>query len=146
MANCILCTKSLSFFTRPTFGQGRLADGTEICYKCFSKNGSSKRGFKYLTSQQLIESVNNPFGTTFQVSMQINNTIMEGFATSFGNQISDEETELTDDTVLSSPPGEPAIHKTIDVADHLLKLADLRDKGILTDQEFRAQKYKLLND
>ena len=31
------------------------------------------------------------------------------------------------------------------VAEELLKLADLKDKGILTDEEFNAQKSKLLN-
>jgi len=31
-----------------------------------------------------------------------------------------------------------------DVADQLTKLADLRDRGVLTDDEFAAQKAKLL--
>ena len=31
-----------------------------------------------------------------------------------------------------------------DVADELTKLADLRDRGVLTDAEFAAQKAKLL--
>jgi hypothetical protein len=32
----------------------------------------------------------------------------------------------------------------VDVADQLKKLADLRDQGILSDEEFAAQKAKLL--
>ena len=142
MANCILCTKSLSFFNKPTFGQGKLADGTQICFKCFSKNGSSQRGFKYLTSQQLIESINNPFGATFRVSMQINNSMAEGFSTSFEQAT---PTNVTENTLPPAPPQQSVPQQTIDVADQLLKLASLRDKGILTEQEFRAQKYKLLN-
>jgi len=33
----------------------------------------------------------------------------------------------------------------VDVADQLRKLAELRDQGVLTDEEFAAQKAKLLN-
>jgi hypothetical protein len=33
----------------------------------------------------------------------------------------------------------------VDVADQLRKLAELRDQGVLTDDEFAAQKAKLLN-
>ena len=32
----------------------------------------------------------------------------------------------------------------VDVADQLQKLADLRDQGVLTDEEFEAQKAKIL--
>jgi hypothetical protein len=39
------------------------------------------------------------------------------------------------------PPAEPQL----DLADQLRKLADLRDAGILTEEEFAAQKAKLLN-
>jgi hypothetical protein len=44
-------------------------------------------------------------------------------------------------------PQAPALAPTpvVDVADQLVKLADLRDKGVLTDEEFNAQKAKLLN-
>jgi len=38
----------------------------------------------------------------------------------------------------------PPSHRT-DVADALGKLADLRDRGVLTDAEFEAEKQKLLN-
>jgi len=40
-------------------------------------------------------------------------------------------------------PGAPAAQQT-DVADQLTKLADLRDRGVLTAAEFEAQKQKLL--
>ncbi len=39
-----------------------------------------------------------------------------------------------------SPPKSAA-----DIADELRKLAALRDEGIITDEEFQAQKTKLLN-
>jgi hypothetical protein len=41
------------------------------------------------------------------------------------------------------PPAEPSEPKT-DLADQLRKLADLRDAGVLTDEEFSSQKAKLL--
>lgn len=41
-----------------------------------------------------------------------------------------------------APTGGPA---TRSVADELIKLAELRDKGILTEEEFAAQKVKILS-
>ena len=43
-----------------------------------------------------------------------------------------------------TPLGSPAPEPQPDVADQLSKLADLRDRGVLTDAEFQAQKRKLL--
>lgn len=43
------------------------------------------------------------------------------------------------ESVATPPPREP-----ITVADELTKLADLRDRGLLTEQEFAAQKARLL--
>ena len=42
------------------------------------------------------------------------------------------------------PSQAPAPEAAVDVADQLRKLAELRDQGILTDEEFAAQKSKLL--
>jgi hypothetical protein len=42
------------------------------------------------------------------------------------------------------PAQAPAPEAAVDVADQLRKLAELRDQGILTDEEFAAQKSKLL--
>ncbi len=41
-----------------------------------------------------------------------------------------------------APAGGPA--SGVDVADQLRKLAELRDQGILTDEEFTLQKQRLL--
>jgi hypothetical protein len=41
-------------------------------------------------------------------------------------------------------PAAPQPH--VDVADQLTKLADLRDRGVLTDAEFETQKKKLLGE
>ena len=38
----------------------------------------------------------------------------------------------------------PAGNEQVDVASQLGKLADLRDKGVLTEEEFQGQKKKLL--
>ena len=42
------------------------------------------------------------------------------------------------------PAQAPAPEAAVDVADQLRKLAELRDQGILTDEEFAAQKSRLL--
>jgi hypothetical protein len=42
------------------------------------------------------------------------------------------------------PPAAPAAPATADVVAQLRSLAELRDQGILTDEEFAAQKAKLL--
>jgi hypothetical protein len=44
----------------------------------------------------------------------------------------------------SGPPAQPAVNQSAMVADELRKLADLRNEGILSDQEFEIQKAKLL--
>jgi hypothetical protein len=60
----------------------------------------------------------------------------------------DSETPTTDDRPVSIPPassdpgGSPP--GAADVADQLERLADLRDKSILTDDEFQREKDKLL--
>ena len=43
------------------------------------------------------------------------------------------------------PQQAPSAGSGVDVAEQLRKLADLRDQGILTDEEFAAQKTKLLS-
>ena len=40
---------------------------------------------------------------------------------------------------------QPVTHQSISVADELAKLAALKEQGILTDEEFKTQKEKLLN-
>lgn len=45
---------------------------------------------------------------------------------------------------LKQRPAAVAVVQEIDVADQLLKLSQLRDQGILTHEEFEAQKAKVL--
>lgn len=40
--------------------------------------------------------------------------------------------------------GAPVQSNNLDVADQISKLAELRDKGILTEEEFTTQKRKML--
>jgi hypothetical protein len=47
--------------------------------------------------------------------------------------------------IYRNPPSVPAQPGPSSVADELAKLADLRDKGVLTDAEFAAQKARLLS-
>ncbi len=48
------------------------------------------------------------------------------------------------DLLSSQPTAEPAAKPTGDLLDQLQRLADLKEKGLLTDEEFRVQKEKLL--
>jgi hypothetical protein len=45
-----------------------------------------------------------------------------------------------------APPGTPAQGPSTDDADRLSKLADLHDRGVLTDAEFAAEKAKILGE
>lgn len=58
MANCILCDTKLGFTNRPTFGQGKLKDGNEICFPCFKKNGGTNHKFKEMSTNDLKTLVN----------------------------------------------------------------------------------------
>lgn len=53
MANCIICSTKLGFTNKPTFGQGKLNDGNEICFPCFKNNGGTITKFKEMSTQQL---------------------------------------------------------------------------------------------
>ncbi len=63
----------------------------------------------------------------------------------------DRVKKLIDDAVFAlrsgtvAPPAPTASAPVADLADQLRKLADLRDRGILTEDEFATQKAKLLN-
>ena len=54
------------------------------------------------------------------------------------------KTMLTRQLTTPSPAASAAIGLPVDVADQLTKLAALRDQGVLTEEEFAAQKARLL--
>lgn len=53
MANCIICETKLGFTNKPTFGQGKLKDGNEICFPCFKNNGGTVSKFKDMMTEEL---------------------------------------------------------------------------------------------
>lgn len=59
MSNCILCNTKLGFTNKPTFGQGKLKDGNEICFPCFKNNGGTISKFKEMTTIELKEFISN---------------------------------------------------------------------------------------
>ncbi len=74
--------------------------------------------------------------------------VVAGTATAVSNRVSRRQAERwsaeeqpAQQEVYSQPA--PATEQ-VDVADQLQKLAQLREQGVLTDQEFAAQKAKLL--
>lgn len=247
MASCILCSTSLGLLNRPTFGQGKLNDGNEICFKCYEKivkkNGSTS--FKKLSTQDVLQ-LNNDIKESDselnqraeQISEQINLLKLDGVSKFFGKKeinelpkilLKDENVldivqgaysgkmgvliatqfrlifidkgflfgvkvedfpydkitsiqyetgiiqgkiiimasgnkALIDNVVKSrvqnfsdnvrkrilelsnakNQPQQVVINQGLDIADQLSKLADLKQKGILTEDEFEAQKKKLL--
>lgn len=42
MSKCSNCGVEIGFLNRPTFGQGKQKDGTEICLRCFTKQAKEK--------------------------------------------------------------------------------------------------------
>lgn len=59
-------------------------------------------------------------------------------------QIAEELKRLIDTQLHSTPTQTAPTETPIDVADQIKKLADLRDSGILTEEEFNAKKKQLL--
>ena len=66
--------------------------------------------------------------------------LLRGFADFLRAKISTQKSQSS--PTAASPVENPSL--TISVADELEKLAGLRDRGIITDEEFSAQKAKLL--
>lgn len=75
-----------------------------------------------------VEVIRNGKPTTFQLS--------RAFRPSIAQAVTPQPLEKAQPTIAAAAP--------TSLADELAKLADLRDKGILTEEEFQAQKAKLL--
>ncbi|MFT4413322.1 SHOCT domain-containing protein [Fredinandcohnia humi] len=59
--------------------------------------------------------------------------------------IAQELKSLIDSLLHSNPIQTASSNTSIDIADQIKKLADLRDSGILTDEEFNDKKKQLLD-
>lgn len=72
--------------------------------------------------------------------------VIAGTATAVSNNVSRRQARRwgADDQAQPEAQAAPASAGTEDVAAQLEKLADLKAKGVLTDEEFAAQKAKLL--
>ena len=69
--------------------------------------------------------------------------LIEEFVGSFANGV-DVELRQAGSRTASSAPEPPPAEPEFSVADELGKLADLRDRGVLSEEEFEEQKMKLL--
>ena len=83
-------------------------------------------------------------GSTFGVNTPWQRRAVEETMTKFANGVS-VELQQADSRSASSRPEPPPAEPEVTVADELGKLADLRDRGILSDEEFQEQKSKLLD-
>lgn len=69
--------------------------------------------------------------------------VIAGTATAVSNNVSRRQARRWSNE--EQPAQEaPQVAPAVDVTSELQKLADLKDKGILTEEEFAAQKAKLL--
>ncbi len=88
-------------------------------------------------------------GTASAVSGRVQRRQAEKFAGRDAQIYADREQAYAQQTaVAAAPPPQPppaaAPTPPVDTIDQLTKLGDLRDRGILTDEEFAAQKAKIL--
>jgi hypothetical protein len=81
--------------------------------------------------------------TVFQANTPWTRRVIEETMTKFANGVS-VELQQADSRPASSTPEPPPAEPEFSVADELEKLADLRDRGVLSNEEFAAQKSKLL--
>ncbi len=73
--------------------------------------------------------------------------VMAGTATAVGNRVSRRQANrwaAQDVQTYAPPPAAPAGNGASDPVAQLKELAALKDQGVLTDEEFAAQKAKIL--
>ncbi len=86
-------------------------------------------------------------GTASAVSGRVQRRQAEKFAGRDAQIYADREQAYAQQSAAPPPPppaAAPAAAPPVDMMDQLTKLGDLRDRGILTDDEFAAQKAKIL--
>jgi Short C-terminal domain len=81
-------------------------------------------------------------GTASAVSGRVQRRQAEKFAGRDAQIYADREQAYAQQA--PPPPPPPAAAPPVDMMDQLSKLGDLRERGILTDDEFAAQKAKIL--
>ena len=67
--------------------------------------------------------------------------IMNGFKSKEANRAEKEQSEIETDEI-----SETASEQTVNLSDELSKLNDLKEKGIISQEEFEKAKNKLLNN
>lgn len=129
MANCILCETKLGFTNRPTFGQGKLKDGNEICFPCFKKNGGTNHKFKEMSINDLkalvdrnLEATENNNSRLKEVKRQIENIQLSNTSAFLGRR---EINEL------------PSILASDEVVDNIVQGIYNKGQGILVSTNRR---------
>jgi hypothetical protein len=70
--------------------------------------------------------------------------VVAGTATAVSGHVAQRQNARDAQQVPAQPPPEPTPAPEPDVVDQLKRFAELRDQGILSEEEFAAQKTKLL--
>ena len=66
--------------------------------------------------------------------------IMKGFSAKEANRVEKEEAEI-----IREETSETSVEQSSNLSDELTKLNDLKEKGIISEEEFEKAKNKLLN-
>jgi hypothetical protein len=90
-----------------------------------------------------------PLRRTRGVARTVGRTaVIAGTATAVSGHVAAKQQAKYDQRAAAAPdpaaPAPPAPPQAVDVVEQLKKFAELRDQGILTEEEFAAQKAKLL--
>ena len=67
--------------------------------------------------------------------------IMKGFSAKEANRVEKEEAEI-----IREETSETSVEQSSNLSDELTKLNDLKEKGIISEEEFEKAKNKLLNN
>lgn len=153
--NTVIASKSTMRTVGGAVVGGALAGGAGAVVGGLSGNTSMKKKVKMVQVKLRLRDISNPtlFINCFDYMTMTNGQEVKpdgmlGFIYKQGlehaHQIADFISVIIDDVDRSQKQSNTS--KTSNsVADELAKLADLRTKGILTDEEFKTQKSKLLN-
>lgn len=153
--NTVIASKSTMRTIGGAVVGGALAGGAGAVVGGLSGNTSMKKKVKMVQVKLRLRDISNPalFINCFDYMTMTNgqevkpdgilgNIYKQGLE--HAQQIADFVSVIIDDVDRNQKQNLSSNNKN-SVADELLKLADLKSKGVLTDEEFNAQKSKLLN-
>ena len=77
MANCAVCSTELKFMNTPTFGSGKLNDGSILCTNCFKKVNKIDAKIAFKLKNYSLNEINELFGNKVISDVQSNSRLDE---------------------------------------------------------------------